>query len=65
MSQKSQETIGPNLDIPASTEFEEFVFLGIDGKLLLTLWKQSSGNVQEQPDAWTASSLILTDGQGG
>jgi len=26
-------TIGPNVDIPAMTEFEEFAFLGIDGKL--------------------------------
>jgi hypothetical protein len=24
MSRKSQETIGPNEDIPATTEFEEF-----------------------------------------
>jgi len=30
------------------TEFEEFAFLGIDGKLLLTLWNQSSWNVQKQ-----------------
>jgi len=34
--------------IHAMTEFEEFAFLGIDGKLLLTLWKQSSWNVQKQ-----------------
>jgi len=37
MSRKSQETIGPNVDIPATTEFEEFAIVGIDGKLLLTL----------------------------
>jgi NAD(P)-dependent dehydrogenase (short-subunit alcohol dehydrogenase family) len=30
------------------TEFEEFAFLGIDGKLRLMLWKQNSGNVQKQ-----------------
>ena len=36
MSRKSQETIGPNVDIPATTEFEEFAFLEIEGKLLLT-----------------------------
>jgi hypothetical protein len=30
------------------TEFEEVAFLGIDGKLLLTLWKQSSENFQKQ-----------------
>jgi len=29
MSQKSQVTIGPNVDIHATTEFEEFAFLGI------------------------------------
>ena len=46
------------------TEFEEFAFLGIDGKLLLTLWKQTSGEFPEA-DAWTALSLISTDSQGG
>ena len=37
MSRKSQQTIGPNVDIPATTEFEEFGFLRIDGQLLPTL----------------------------
>jgi hypothetical protein len=37
MSRKSQETIGPNGDIRATTEFEEFGFLGIGGQLLPTL----------------------------
>jgi hypothetical protein len=37
MSRKSQEIIGPNVDIPATTGFEESLCLGIDGKLLLTL----------------------------
>jgi hypothetical protein len=31
------------VDIPATTEFEEFGFLGIDGKLLPTLLKQAVG----------------------
>jgi hypothetical protein len=46
------------------TEFEEFAFPGSDGELLLTLWKPSSGNFREA-GAWTASSLISTNSQGG
>jgi DMSO/TMAO reductase YedYZ molybdopterin-dependent catalytic subunit len=36
VAEEPQDTIGPNVDIPATTEFEEFAFLGIDGKLLPT-----------------------------
>jgi hypothetical protein len=43
MLRKSRETIGLSVDIPATTEFEEFGFLGIDGKLLPTLLKQAVG----------------------
>jgi hypothetical protein len=58
MRRKSQEIIGRNVDIPATTEFEGFPVLGIEAKLMRTLQKQSSENFQKQ-------ALILTDSQGG
>ena len=64
MSRKSQQTIGSNVDIPATTEFEEFAFLGIDGKLPLTSVQAEQWEFTEAY-AWTASSLISTNSQGG
>jgi hypothetical protein len=59
MSQKSQETIGPNVDIHATTEFEEFAFPGIDGKLLPRLSKQSSGISRRSQTPEIESSRIF------
>jgi hypothetical protein len=58
MSRKSQGIIGPNVDIPVTTEFEESLRLGIDGKLVLT--KQRSGISRSSQPPGLASSRILT-----
>jgi hypothetical protein len=64
MSRKSQQTIGSNVDIPATTEFEEFAFRESMASCRLTLWKQSSGNFQNRTPG-QHHHLISTNSQGG
>jgi hypothetical protein len=53
------------VDIPATTEFEEFGFLGISGQLLPVV-KAEEWDFQKQAKTHgLTSSLILIDSQGG
>jgi hypothetical protein len=61
MSRKSQKNIGLNVDIPTTTEFEEFAFLN-RWQVAADVVKQSVGFPEA---ARRLNYIILTDSQGG